>query len=366
MLKGLEGNKTLISLNLRQNDLGGEILENLFTTLASTAVRELNLSENGIADIGCKNFDKMIKGDFGNGLVLEKLHLAKNDITHRGTEFLWNAMSLNRSIKHLNLKRNEFGPLGMAGFGNFLSSNQGLLSLNMNFCEIKTDGCKQLADGISGNKNLKKFYLSNNYMLSRGAQSIAKALAINNCLELIDLSSNRIDDLGGAALANSLKTNNKLSSIDLSDNNLSDESGYILQEMTCKQNSIRKVNLKSNPINYKYIEQIRINIGSNISVNQKKQTPKIMTTIKQLKQRSNSIDDVQLEIQKQVQNRKDIEDKLEPSKAKLEEDTKKYEAKTEEAKKITAIYREKFTEAAAELLKLKEDLRIEQIIQAKA
>ena len=101
--------------------MGGEVLENLFSTLVSTKVRDLNLSENGIGEIGCKNFDKMIKGDFGSGLPLEKLNLAKNGINSRGTEFLWNAMSLNRSIKHLNIEKNEFGPLGMYGFAKFLS-----------------------------------------------------------------------------------------------------------------------------------------------------------------------------------------------------------------------------------------------------
>lgn len=77
-----------------------------------------------------------------------------------------------------------------------------------------------------------------------------------------------------------------------------------------------------------------------------------------MKQRSNSIDEVKTEINKQIENRKDIEDKLEPAKATLEEATKKYEVKTEEVKQNTALYREKFEEAAAALLKTKEDLRI--------
>ena len=85
-----------------------------------------------------------------------------------------------------------------------------------------------------------------------------------------------------------------------------------------------------------------------------------------MKQRSNSIDEVKIEINKQIENRKDIEDKLEPAKATLEEVTKKYEAKTEEVKQNTALYREKFEEAAAELLKTKEDLRIVEMTQVKA
>lgn len=82
MLKGLENNETLQSLNIRQNDLGGEMCEEIFNIMATTNVREFDISENKIGDVGCEHFHKMIKGDMGGSCPFTKLDMSKNGITH--------------------------------------------------------------------------------------------------------------------------------------------------------------------------------------------------------------------------------------------------------------------------------------------
>ena len=91
--------------------------------MATTNVREFDISENKIGDLGCEYFHSMIKGDMGGSCPFTKLDLSKNGITHQGTEFIWLALGLNGSISNLNLDRNEFGAIGISGFSRMAEQN---------------------------------------------------------------------------------------------------------------------------------------------------------------------------------------------------------------------------------------------------
>ena len=50
--EGLQGNRSLASLNISNNDIGWKYIENFMSVLNQSAVKDLGLSENSLGDRG--------------------------------------------------------------------------------------------------------------------------------------------------------------------------------------------------------------------------------------------------------------------------------------------------------------------------
>ena len=113
-------NNKLERLNLSDNKLGDAFLRALTDSIQElrgiTSLKSLNLSRNGISDLGMASFPSL-----GADCTLLELHLAGNDITDAGALDLAKACIHNVSFEWVNLSRNRLSYRGKRAVKLFLT-----------------------------------------------------------------------------------------------------------------------------------------------------------------------------------------------------------------------------------------------------
>ncbi|NXJ80307.1 NLRC3 protein, partial [Trogon melanurus] len=179
---------------------------------------------------------------------IQKLSLAENQISNKGTKALARSLMVNRSLTVLDLRSNSIGPTGAKALADALKKNQVLLSLNLQHNAIKEDGATFLAEALLTNHRLTTLHLQKNAIGTHGARKIAEALKQNCSLKELTLSSNSVGDNGSVALAEALKVNHSLQSLDLQSNSISSAGVTALTAALCFNKGLLNLNLRENSI----------------------------------------------------------------------------------------------------------------------
>ncbi|XP_009873577.1 PREDICTED: protein NLRC3, partial [Apaloderma vittatum] len=179
---------------------------------------------------------------------IQKLSLAENQISNKGTKALARSLMVNRSLTVLDLRSNSIGPTGAKALADALKKNQVLLSLNLQHNTIKEDGATFLAEALLTNHRLTTLHLQKNAIGAHGARKIAEALKQNCSLKELILSSNSVGDHGSVALAEALKVNHSLQSLDLQSNSISSAGVTALTAALCFNKGLINLNLRENSI----------------------------------------------------------------------------------------------------------------------
>ena len=349
LIEGLRGNLTLTSLNISSNYFGPKPIENLAVALLNTDLRELDISMNKIGNEGCEYISMLISGGYDGFCTIMKFDLSENEITTTGVGKLFAALRINSQVKHMNLEKNLLGKGLSQNLLQFLMENIALESLNLNSCELSAEGLVGLAEGLAKNNGIKQLYLNNNQIIDKGAEIVAFALAKNKVIKLIDLSSNKIRDKGGIALARSLQLNESLETMHLRDNMLKDEPGQMLSEISRFKHNILKLTLDINPMNFKYIHDIKTNVYRNYQFQQKQLVPNLQKIIDKIQIKGNSMDDMHLRITQKQKEKNDAENKLKNQGNKLENIKDQEESKFQELREEYNTLRESSLKLSAEI-----------------
>lgn len=105
LCQGLALNKSLISLNLSNNDIGSEGMKLLAKALESSQVQQLNLSRNPIKNKGAEVIGEIINK--GNNNNLEVLNLTECEITHKGGIAIYKGLKKAGCLRILILDHNN-------------------------------------------------------------------------------------------------------------------------------------------------------------------------------------------------------------------------------------------------------------------
>ncbi|RIB11975.1 hypothetical protein C2G38_2042214 [Gigaspora rosea] len=233
LIKILNKNSTLTSLNLRSILLGTKEMKVLLEALYKNSV----LNSLGLCYIG-KEEEKMLAKFLCKSTTLTSLSIHGNNrglllYSYPGLEggkVLADALCKNNTLKKLNLQYNKLGPeLGKA-LANALCNNTTLTSLNLGSNNLGLGGGTALADSLCKNTTLTSLDLSGNYLGSEGGKVVADALCENSALKDLSLHYNFLGSEGGKALANALCMNTTLISLNLSDNDLGSEGVNVLAD----------------------------------------------------------------------------------------------------------------------------------------
>ena len=229
----------------------------LVNLLNSRSVISLELSNNNLGPLGCKQIQPLlaISDKKRNDAKLRKLNLHGSEIEDEGVRHLTEALThSNCKLNSLNLSSNRISDEGVKHLADALThSNCKLNSLNLSSSGISIVGVNRLAKALThSNCKLNSFNLSFNFGVSdEGVKHLAEPLTHSNCkLNSLNLSSNRISDKGVKDLAEALTHSNcKLNSLNLSSNIISvvdlNRLAKALTQSNCKLNSL---NLSSNRI----------------------------------------------------------------------------------------------------------------------
>ncbi|CAG9315029.1 PPP1R37_5 [Blepharisma stoltei] len=341
IIEGLKNNRSLVSLSISNNSLGPNLMEKFSQSIVNSNLQILDLSSNQIGNEGSEKIGNMIMGAYNGACPVKTLNLSKNDISTRGASYIFSSLRRNSTLKTLNLGNNPmvYGPSQQ--FFAFLTDNVCLNSLNLSNCELKSEGIHMFAEGLAKNQALKALILSGNEINDQGTESISYGIARNTNLKFLDLSSNKLKNKSGIALAQALKLNQTLSELNLRENNLKDEAGQILNEVSRYNTKISHLNLDLNPISFKYLNDIKLNLKRNQELGRKKIVPKLKKEIETMLMADETLENVQWKIRAKKKEYEEWEEKYEQKNARLEEirieETVKYEEVKDELQALRDI-----------------------------
>uniref|UniRef100_A0A8D0FAP1 NLR family CARD domain containing 3 n=1 Tax=Strix occidentalis caurina TaxID=311401 RepID=A0A8D0FAP1_STROC len=197
---------------------------------------------------------------------IQKLSLAENQISNKGTKALARSLMVNRSLMALDLRSNSIGPTGAKALADALQHNN-----------IKEDGATFLAEALLTNHRLTTLHLQKNAIGAHGARKIAEALKQNCSLKeltetgtfhtkydpaaylrcqgwpvltpspiCLSLQSNSISSAGVTALTAALCSNKGLINLNLRENSISQEGGPAIAHALRNNSTLRKLDLAAN------------------------------------------------------------------------------------------------------------------------
>ena len=188
----------------------------------NTSLTELDLTNCGIGEDGCKSLGRALKENKG----ITTINLSQNDIADSSIESLCYGLLRNKTLSSLDISRNTgIGSDGITILGTTLMSGSGLkeLRLAQNNSLMKEHSWSRKAlrnffEGVSKSE-LRSLILEGCELSGHSATQLANSLSNNTKLTSLNISCNRIGDTGVIPLARMLKngTNNTLTLLNLND-----------------------------------------------------------------------------------------------------------------------------------------------------
>lgn len=332
LIKGLENNVTLHSLNLAFNSFGAKAVESLAAVMVATDIKELNLSGNRLGNEGCEYIAKMLSGDYEGYCMVIKLDLSENEISTKGLGVLLASIRISTQLNWVNLRKNNFSSGLSENFLQFLTDNNYLETIDFSYCNLKCNGLSGVGEGLTRNKSLKTLVLACNKLRDRAVEMICYGLAKNKTLSIIDLTSNEIKNKGALNLAQVLKANTSLEVIMLKDNSIKDSGGQALCEAARFNQNVIRISLELNPVNFKFIAEIKDLTRVNESLKKKKIVPILINEIDKHRYHDRNIDGVFTRINQKQKEKSEAEHRVKIQNDKLEQMKKQEKEKLEELK----------------------------------
>ncbi|KAH3758966.1 Protein NLRC3 [Pelomyxa schiedti] len=228
--RALEVNKSLVSLNLNDNEIGNEGATNIAGVLElNKSLVSLDISSNAIGSEGATIIGRALESNKS----LVSLDISANNIGNEGTTSIARALELNKSLVYLNISWNSIGSKGATIIAGALELNKSLVSLDIRRNSIGSEGATTIARALELNKSLVSLDLlyneiGNNKIGSEGATNIARALELNKSLVSLNISHNKIGSEGARSIARALELNKTLVSLDISRNDIGSEGETII------------------------------------------------------------------------------------------------------------------------------------------
>eukprot|EP01036_Dinobryon_divergens_P027218 gene27218-35949_t len=176
LMVGLKSNKTLVTLDLRDNDIGIEGAAFIAEALqAGQKLRQLNLSGCNIESQGAI----AIISSLSNGSI-ETLNLSDNSIGDDGASQIGLFLETNRTLKQLSIPDNQITDDGMASISKGLARNKGLQFLGVQWNFITNNGALYLSTCLSQNSSLRALHILGNAIDRDGVKSILEGSIVLN------------------------------------------------------------------------------------------------------------------------------------------------------------------------------------------
>ncbi len=186
----------------------------------SQSMISLNLRHNDIHEEGIQHIVEVIE----NTSLISALDLSYNPIGNSGSSTLCEALSTNTSLKGLNLYDCSLSLDDHGAIPRLLSINTTLEYLNLSLNSIGNTELKNICESLSTNTSLKSLYLTESSLTisdDNGA-ALYQLLKINNSLEYLDLSGNTVTNC--RHIAAGLAVNKTLRRLNLGSCKLTDRS----------------------------------------------------------------------------------------------------------------------------------------------
>ncbi|XP_041663097.1 NACHT, LRR and PYD domains-containing protein 12-like [Cheilinus undulatus] len=215
-------NKALLSVcNLSERSCGA-----LSSVLGSSSLRDLDLSNNNLQDLGVEHLCGGFGGLMDPHSTLETLWLSGCNLSERSCGALSSVLS-SSSLRDLDLSNNNLLDLGVDQLCDGLMDPRSTLeTLRLSDCKLSERSCGAL-NSVLSSSNLRDLDLSNNNLQDSGVDQLCGGLMDpRSTLETLRLSGCNLSERSCGALSSVLSSqSSNLRDLDLSNNNLQD-SGF--------------------------------------------------------------------------------------------------------------------------------------------
>ncbi|KAF9273303.1 hypothetical protein BGZ68_001633 [Mortierella alpina] len=143
-IKALKTNKTLSSLDFRDNKIG---YEGMLALLLVRKNIDLNLSGNSSTEKGVQALSKALV----TISTITTLDLQNSSIGDNEAQALAEALKTNKTLTTLNLRFNVFGDNGAQALAEALKTNSALITLNLRENSIGNNGAHALYEALKTN-----------------------------------------------------------------------------------------------------------------------------------------------------------------------------------------------------------------------
>lgn len=336
IIQGIAHNDVLVFLDISNNGLGYAGIEGFCQSLLTTKLRELNLAGNRIGNKACEYLAKTLAHKSQVHCPLEKLDLSACDITAYGISKICEALENNPHVTHLVVDNNNLAQYSGAALGKCFTLNSALALVSLSNCSLKDENMPKICEGMARNIKINKLNLSKNGISDSSAGFLAEVLKKNSHLVALDLSYNLIKNKGGLEIVTALKYNSTIENINFTENSLKDEAGRVLAEITRFKPNLLKIDLTMNPMNLKYVKEIKENLNRNNFNYKQLLSPKLKREIEKQKQAigQGGIEQVFMRIDDKKKEKRDYYEKIEKLQQKLSV------TKSEEGEKNSAVSHE--------------------------
>jgi Ran GTPase-activating protein (RanGAP) involved in mRNA processing and transport len=203
---GLGRNRSLIKLNLRGNQLQGELgceaLANALSPASSSsssssssvasALKVLDMSENNLGNAGAAALGRLLST---NPTALQELHVESCDMTGSGVAALAQGLRQNTHLQELNMCQNVVDTKAAKVLASMLECNKTLITLNLSGCSVSDESAASLATALTHNETLQWLVLSFNRIGNVGVKALADMLPSTR-LSALALQFNLFDNDG--------------------------------------------------------------------------------------------------------------------------------------------------------------------------
>ncbi|CAJ1368041.1 unnamed protein product [Effrenium voratum] len=199
--------QTLHACETRIGDLGAERVA--MALAANTSTQTLRLNDNDIGDAGVGLLAEALR----ENRCLATLSLNRNRIGALGAAQLSQTLA-SSALTQLDLSQNGLGDEGVVHLAEGLSNPRGLLVLELQVNRVGDAGAQALA-AVLPQTRLRQLHLRDNQISGPGAMALAEALPRSK-LELLDLCFNRLG-AGAAALVSAAEASERLTAMQLTE-----------------------------------------------------------------------------------------------------------------------------------------------------
>ncbi|XP_032358117.1 NLR family CARD domain-containing protein 3 isoform X1 [Etheostoma spectabile] len=241
-------------LRLENNHFKDDVMELLGSLLSAKDchIQKISLAENAISNKGSKALSRALLVN----RTLTSLNLRNNNIGSKGAKFLAEALKMNQVLVSINFQNNSIEEEGAQALAEVLHCNRKLVSLNIRKNKIGAGGAKRIAEALKTNQTLTKLILCSNQLGDKGAIALAEALTVNHTLLSLQLQSNSISNRGMTALTKALRLNRGLVSLNLRENSIGVEGAKNMAHALHENNSLQDLDLTANLLHDEGVQAI--------------------------------------------------------------------------------------------------------------
>ena len=244
LAEGVQRMPCLETLGLSTNPLigCGDTVQ-LVSSLHSSKLRELDISNNGISDADYECIASYIHSTTS----LEWLNIGGNEISVKSIDSLCRALSANSSMRTLDMEDCHLTTSHCVCLGQLLRHpiHCKIEELNLSCCRMTSDEVGEVMSALSDNHTLRVLDLSHNCIGLEGVVAVATLLKRNSSLERLCLDSCSIGSSGGVELGAALERNKTLRVLELSGNPIGDDGVRGLCAGLENNSSLEELDLRS-------------------------------------------------------------------------------------------------------------------------